>query len=166
VIAPPAWLVTHGAAAVLAAVCAWWFTDLAHEAKASRLEAAAESARAEAFRWVADEQKRSAEAMAKADSQALEEIANAQQENDRLKSCIDSGAGCGLRVKVTRSAAQCANVPGSVTSPGMGSRGSEWAELDRDSQRAYFALRDKIPKLEEALKLCVSRYQSIGAAAP
>lgn len=126
--------------------------------RAAQLEAAAERERAEAFRWVQSEQKRSAAAMAVADTNALAEVRREQEEADRLRACIDSGFGCGLRVKVTRATAKCADVPGAAASTGLGDRGSEWAELDRNSQQAYFALRDRIPRLEQALKVCVGQW--------
>lgn len=125
--------------------------------RAAQLEAAAEHERAEAFRWVASEQKRSAATMAVADTQALLEVRREQEEADRLRDCITAGAGCGLRVKVTRAAAQCTDVPEASATPGMGDRASEWAELDAGSQQAYFALRDRIPRLEQALMLCVAQ---------
>lgn len=137
----------------------WWMTDTYHSSKASRLALAAGHERAEAFRWVASEQKRSAAAMAVADTEALAEVRGVQEEAKRLLGCIDSGHGCGLRVKVVRSPAKCGELPETASAPGMGSGSGEWAELDRAAQQAYFSIRERIPVIEQALRLCVSQWQ-------
>lgn len=159
-IRPPAWIVTHGAALILGAAASWWFTDLAANAAASKLAAAAEHERAEAFRWVASEQKRSAAAMAVEDARATGEIKHAQEQTDRLLDCIDRGAGCGLRIKVARNPTKCGAVPEAGAAPSVGSGSGEWAELDEESQQAYFALRERLPIVEQALKVCVSQWLS------
>lgn len=152
---PPSWLVTHGGAFIIGACAAFWFTDLYHSNKAAQLQAAAEHERAEAFRWVAAEQTRSAAEMALADTNALIEVRREQEKTDQLRDCIERGAGCGLRVKVVRPAA-C--VPEADTAAGVGDRGGEWAELDADARRDYLALRARLPVVEQALRLCVDRY--------
>jgi hypothetical protein len=149
---PPSWLVTHGGAFIIGACAAFWFTDLYHSNKAAQLQATAEHERAEAFRWVAAEQARSAADMALADTNALIEV---RRQNEKLLDCIERGGGCGLRVKVVRPAA-C--VPEADTATGVGDRGGEWAELDADARRDYLALRARLPVVEQALKLCVDRY--------
>lgn len=157
-IRPPAWVVTHGTVLLLGAVSSWWFTDMAADAAASKLAAAAEHERAEAFRWVVSEQKRSAAAMAVEDARATGEIIHAKQETDRLLDCIERGAGCGLRIKVARAPAKCADVPEAGASAGVGDRGGEWAELDGVTRQDYRALRDALKTRDEALKLCVGRW--------
>lgn len=149
---PPSWLITHGGAFIIGACAAFWFTDLYHSNKAAQLQATAEHERAEAFRWVAAEQTRSAADMALADTNALIEV---KRQNEKLLDCIERGAGCGLRVKVVRPAA-C--MPEADTATGVGDRGSEWAELDADARRDYLTLRARLPVVEQALKLCVDRY--------
>lgn len=144
------------ALALAVAFFAGWFTNgwrLGEQI--AQTEAAAEHERAEAFRWVAAEQKRSTAAMAVADTNALIEVRREQEKTDRLRDCIERGAGCGLRVKVARPAA-CVSEAG--TAPGVGDRGGEWAELDPDARRDYLALRARLPVVEQALKLCVDRY--------
>lgn len=154
----PNWMLTHGGALLLGAAAGWWFTDLAADAAASKLQAATQHERAEAFRWVAAEQKRSVAEMAVADTQALAEVRREQEETDKLRDCIERGNGCGLRVKVVRAATQCGNMPETGTPAGVGDRGGEWAELDADARRDYLALRARLPIVEQALKLCVDRY--------
>lgn len=126
--------------------------------QAAQLQTAAAHERAEAFRWVAAEQKRSAAEMAIADTNALTEVKREQEETDKLRDCIERGAGCGLRVKVVRPAAQCGNLPETGAAAGVGHRGGKWAELDADARRDYLALRSRLPVIEQALKLCVDRY--------
>lgn len=149
---PPSWLVTHGGALVLGLLVGWFTNDWRLGEQIALTEAAAEHERAEAFRWVAAEQTRSAAEMALADTNALMEV---KRQNEKLLDCIERGAGCGLRVKVVRSAA-C--VPEAGAAAGMGDRGGEWAELDADARRDYIALRARLPVVEQALKLCVDRY--------
>jgi hypothetical protein len=152
---PPSWVVTHGGAFIIGACAAFWFTDLYHGNKAAQLQATAEHERAEAFRWVAAEQTRSAADMALADTNALIEVKREQEKTDQLRDCIERSHGCGLRVKVVRGAA-C--VSETDTTAGVGDRGGEWAELDADARRDYLALRARLPVVEQALKLCVDRY--------
>lgn len=156
--AVPYWLITHGAAMVVAGTLSFLVTDLIHSAKADRLQAAVEQERAEAFRWVAAEQERAADAMAQADKQALERIAHENEEVERLRDCIERGTGCGLRVKVVRTPAQCGDVPETGTAAGLGDRSGEWAELSRSTSLDILALRSRLPVIEQALKLCVERY--------
>lgn len=154
----PNWLMTHGAALLLGTVTGWWFTDLAADAAASKLQAAIQHERAEAFRWVAAEQKRSAAEMAVADTRALSEIRREQEKTDQLRDCIERGAGCGLRVKVVRTPARCGNLPEAGTAAGLGDRGGEWAELDPATRRDYYTLREQLAVVQRAAKLCVDRY--------
>lgn len=155
---PPNWLITHGGAFIIGACASFWFTDLYHSNKAAQLRATAEHERAEAFRWVAAEQKRSAAEMAIADTNALIEVRREQEETDKLRDCIERGAGCGLRVKVVRTPAQCGDVPEAGTAAGVGDRGGEWAELDRGTALRILRLESGIRVAQQALKLCVDRY--------
>lgn len=152
---PPSWLVTHGGALVLGLLVGWFTNGWRLGEQIAQTEAIAEHERAEAFRWVAAEQARSAADMALTDTNALIEVRREQEKTDQLRDCIERGAGCGLRVKVIRPAA-C--VPEAGTVAGVGDRGGEWAELDADARRDYLALRARLPVVEQALKLCVDRY--------
>jgi hypothetical protein len=99
------------------------------------------------------EQEAMASDMANADMKAIEVINNAKQEAEKLRDCVDRGTGCGLRIKtVTR------NVPSACSPAGVGDTGSEWAELDPGVRRHYFYLRERLPVVQEALRLCVSQY--------
>lgn len=131
--------------------------------QAAELQLAAEHERAEAFRWVQSEQKRSAAAMALADTQAMGEIKGAQEKTDQLLGCIERGDGCGLRVRVVRTPAKCGPVPETGTAAGVGDRGGEWAELDAATRSSYRALRQRLPVVEQALKLCVSQWTANAA---
>lgn len=155
---PPSWVVTHGGAFIIGACASFWLTDLYHSNKAAQLQTTAEHERAEAFRWVIAEQKRSAAEMAVADTNALIEVRREQEKTDKLRDCIERGTGCGLRVKVVRPATQCGNMPEADTAARVGDRGGEWAELDADARRDYLALRARLPVVEQALRLCVDRY--------
>lgn len=162
---PPSWVVTHGGALVLGLAVGWFSNgwrlgeQIAQtDARTARAETAAEHERAEAFRWVIAEQKRSAAEMAVADTNALIEVRREQEKADKLRDCIERGTGCGLRVRVVRPATQCGNLPEADTATGLGDRGGEWAELDSDARRDYLALRARLPVIEQALKLCVDRY--------
>lgn len=159
-IRPPSWLPIGMNAGffLVGAMLSWWITDLAHTAKASSLQASAEHERAEAFRWVASEQKRSAASMAAEDARATGEINHAREQTDRLLDCIEHGAGCGLRIKVARAPAKCGAVPEASASAGVGDRSVEWAELDGATRQDYRTLRDALKTRDEALKLCVGRW--------
>lgn len=129
------------------------------ETKAARAETAAEHERAEAFRWVAAEQNRSTEAMAEADRKATEEIAHAESETSRLERCIADGRGCGLRVRIVRSApAKCDGVPEAGAAAGVGDRSGEWAELSRGTALDILRLESAVRVAQEALKLCVAQW--------
>lgn len=140
-------------------VIGWTTAGWRHDAATSRLQAAAEHERAEAFRWVAAEQKRSAATMAVEDARATGEVNHAKQETERLLGCIERGDGCGLRVRVVRTAAKCRELPEAGTTPGVGDRGGEWAELDPATRSSYRALRERLPVIEQALKVCVNAAQ-------
>lgn len=147
------------AGALALTFCAGWVGNgwrLGEQAAA--LQLAAEHERAEALRWVQFEQKRSAAAMAVADTEALVEVRREQEKADRLRACIDRGDGCGLRVRVVRAPAKCGNVPEAGAAAGVGDRGGEWAELDPASRADYFALRTRLVTVEKALRLCVSQW--------
>ena len=113
-------------------------------------------ARAEAVEIANAEQRRRSEQMAAEDARATAEVNHARQEAARLRACIDRGNGCGLRIKVQP--VRCESVPAPGTASGVGDRGGEWAELDADARSAYFALRDRLPVVEQALKTCVSQW--------
>lgn len=131
--------------------------------QAAQLQAAAEHERAEAFRWVAAEQKRSAAEMAVADTNALIEVRREQEKTDKLRDCIERGAGCGLRVKVVRTPAQCGNLPEAGAAAGVGDRGGEWAELGRGTALDILRLESAVRVAQRALKLCVDRYPADAA---
>lgn len=153
----PAPLLTHGGALALGLLIAATVQSLRYGVQIADAEAAADKARAVAAQWVIDEQARSASVVAAADEQATGVITNARKETEQLRDCIERGSGCGLRVKVARSPANCMSEAGSST--GVGDGGSETAELDASSRRAYYTLRDRLPVLEQALKVCVSATQ-------
>lgn len=139
------------AGAILAATVQGWRYD----SRISATEAAADKARAVAADWVVGEMKRSAEVVAAADKEATKVITDARQETEQLRTCIDRGDGCGLRVKV----AKCPKMPDTGTTPSVGDGSGEYAELDASSRRAYYTLRERIPILENALKVCVRATQ-------
>lgn len=162
---PPSWVVTHGGALVLGLVVGWFSNgwrlgeQIAQtDTRTARAETAAEHERAEAFRWVIAEQKRSAAEMAVADTNALIEVRREQEKTDKLRDCIERGTGCGLRVKIVRTPAQCGNLPETGAAAGVGDRGGEWAELDPATRRDYYTLREQLAVVQRAAKLCVDRY--------
>jgi hypothetical protein len=118
---------------------------------------AAQQERAEAFRWVAAEQAKSAQSMAQADQAAQEKLTNAEQDLSRLERCIADGSGCGLRIKVRTAPAKCGGVSEAGATTGLGAGAVETAELDPSLGSDYRALRIGIVELEEALRLCVSQ---------
>lgn len=150
-------LLTHGGTLALGLLIAATVQSWRYEAQIADAEAAADKARAVAAQWVIDEQARSAAVVAAADEQATGVVSNARKETEQLRDCIERGSGCGLRVKVVRSPANC--VPEAGNPSGVGDGGSETAELDADARRAYYTLRDRLPVLEQALKVCVSAAQ-------
>lgn len=150
-------LLTHGGALALGLLIAATVQSWRYEARISDAEAAADKARATAAQWVIDEQARSAAVVAAADEQATGVVSNARKETEQLRDCIERGSGCGLRVKVVRTPANC--VPEAGSPSGVGDGSSETAELDASSRRAYYTLRDRLPVLEQALKVCVSATQ-------
>lgn len=152
-LALPTWMWSAVAGAALAATVQGWRYD----AQISRIESTLANERSEAMRWVQAEQERSAAIVAEADEQATGVVSNARKETEQLRDCIERGSGCGLRVKVVRSPANCMSETGSST--GVGDGGSETAELDASARRAYYTLRERIPVLEQALKVCVSATQ-------
>lgn len=154
----PTW-VRYTAPLVLGLLIGWTANGWRLGAEADQLALGAEHERAEAFRWVIAEQQRSTARMAEADKKATEELNHAEQEAGRFRDCIDRGIGCGLRVKVIRTAAQCGNVPETSSTAVMGDRGGEWVELDPGSRQDHHALRFGIQRLETALRLCVDATQ-------
>lgn len=148
------------AGALLAAFGAGWMVNgWRHEASAAELQAAAEHERAEAFRWVQSEQKRSAAAMALADTEALGRVRDVEQESDGLRACIAAGRGCGLRVQVARTPAKCGGMPEAGAPAGVGDRGvEEWAELSPAAGLRALDARDLSAEVVEALALCVSQW--------
>lgn len=88
------------------------------------------------------------------DQRAQQEIAEREQKLLEFERCIAAGAGCGLRVRVvTKATASC--VPAGEAS-GVGAGAVETAELAPESRPDYRALRTGIPRLEEALKVCIA----------
>lgn len=151
-------IIAAGGALVLAFAVGWTANGWRAAAVIAGSVATAEHQRAEAFRWVAAEQNRSAQAMADADNQALKVVNDAEQETTRLQQCIDTGTGCGLRVRVVRTSAQCGQMPEAGAAAGVGDRGGEWAELDPVARHGYYTLRKRLPEVEQALRLCVSQW--------
>lgn len=151
------WL--YAGAAALLFLAGWTANGWRLDEQIAETTAAAEHERAEAFRWVQSEQKRSAAAMAVEDARATGEIRDAQDETARLLNCIDRGDGCGLRVRIVRAPVKCGTMPEAGTTPGMGDRGGEWAELDPTARSSYRALRERLPIVEQALRLCVHAAQ-------
>ncbi|MNF96330.1 Bacteriophage lysis protein [compost metagenome] len=154
----PLWALTHGAVALITLAATLSVTNALHSADLAQMDSAAEHERAEAFRWVAAEQQRRAALVAQADQDASEAISNARKETQVLRACIDRGDGCGLRIKVARPA-QCGPVSAADPATGVGDRGGEWAELDPATRQHYYALRDRLPVLEQALRVCVRATQ-------
>lgn len=146
---------THLGALAIGAVLTFAVQGWRHDAEISRINAEAEKARATAAAWVIGEMDRSARVVAEADKNAIRTVSDANKETDRLRDCIDRGDGCGLRVKVVRAAC----LPAADQSAGMDNRDSESAELGADARRAYFTLRQRIPVIEQALKVCISATQ-------
>ena len=158
----PRWggpLLTHGGTLALGLLVAATVQGWRYEAQIDRTEAAADKARVTAAQWVIDEQARSASVVRAADEQATGVVSNARKETEQLRDCIERGSGCGLRVKVVRSPAKCPNMPEAGTAASVGDGSGEYAELDASSRRAYYTLRERIPILENALKVCVRATQ-------
>lgn len=127
------------------------------ERDVSAAAAAASAAHSEAMRLVLAEQALSSNKMSESDKAATEVISDVQEETNRLRDCIDSGRGCGLRVKVVRSpAATCMQEADPTTS--VGDQGGEWAELSPDARRNTYALRTQLAVTQEALRVCVNNY--------
>ena len=144
----PRWggpLLTHGGTLALGLLVAATVQGWRYEAQIDRTEAAADKARVTAAQWVIDEQARSASVVAAADEQATGVVSNARKETEQL------------RVKVVRSPTNCMSETG--TTAGVGDGSIETAELDASSRRAYYTLRDRLPVLEQALKVCVRAAQ-------
>lgn len=116
----------------------------------------AEHERAEAFRYVATEQNKAAQAMAAADIAAQGELSDERKQVDALERCIAAGRGCGLRVKARCPAA--GTVPTDRAAAGVGAGPESTAELDPAVGPDYRALRLGIVELEQAVKLCVSQW--------
>lgn len=120
---------------------------------AAQLQALGEHERAEAFRYVAAEQTRNAQALAALDAAAQERLTHAETDLARFERCIAAGAGCGLRVKIRPA-------PASLPAPGaaacVGDRDGGAAELAADVGPDYRALRTGIVRLEEALRVCIA----------
>lgn len=134
----------------------WQVNGWRHESNAASEALNVAYARAEAIAIATAEQRKREEQMAAEDARATAEVNNARQETARLRACIDRGNGCGLRIKVQP--VRCEPLPSPATTPGMGAGSGEWAELDADARSAYFALRDRLPVVEQALKACVSQW--------
>lgn len=116
----------------------------------------AEEARREVAEAAVAERARVVAIRAEIEKETWTRISDAKKEAERLRGCIDSGHGCGLRVKITPPACPDVSAPGTATSVGDG--GGEWAELDADARLAYFALRDRVETVEGALRMCVSMW--------
>ncbi|AAT37765.1 Rz-like spanin [Burkholderia phage BcepB1A] len=84
---------------------------------------------------------------------AAKNLKDAQNETNRLQACVNSGSGCGLRVRVvtvaTGSNASGATVPATVAVDSSG-----FARLDSTAGSAYFALRRGIDEVTAQLQAC------------
>ena len=82
---------------------------------------------------------------------ASNNIQMANNETNQLRTCIDSGHGCGLRIHVaaTVSGASDAAVPEAASTNDAG-----YAELAPDARSAYFALRTAINTVQGQLAAC------------
>lgn len=92
-----------------------------------------------------------AKALAELDAQATAQQKAAQHENEKLRSCIDSGSGCGLRVKVITAPAT-GRVPGAASDSSVGVAAS--AELDPAARQDYYALRAGLAEQRQQLLTC------------
>lgn len=89
-----------------------------------------------------------------ADAAATDAANNIQKANDatnQLRSCIDNGHGCGLRIHVAAAPASAsgATVPEAVTDSD-----ASYAELAPDARSAYFTLRTAINTVQGQLAAC------------
>ena len=148
-------LYTHGGALLAGALLAFVVQDWRYDAEISRINAEADKGRAIAAEWVIAQIERNAQVVAESDKKAIRIITDANKETERLRDCIDRGAGCGLRVNVIRAN----QLPAADKPSGVGTGDVESAELSPDARRAYFTLPARIPALEQALKVCVSATQ-------
>lgn len=142
------------AGAIAAAFGAGWLANgwrLGQDA--AQLQARAEHERAEAFRYMAAEQTRNAQALTALDAAAQRKLSDAETDLARFERCIAVGAGCGLRVKIRPVPAR---VPGSGAAACVGDRDGGAAELAADVGPDYRALRTGIVRLEEALRVCIA----------
>lgn len=88
--------------------------------------------------------------VAKIDADQTELLRLANDETERLRSCIADGT-CGLRIR-TQCPATAASVPGTPTSARVDSGAG--ADLAPDARQNYFALRSAIVNTERKLAAC------------
>jgi hypothetical protein len=85
-------------------------------------------------------------------SEAQATIRSQQNETQTLRSCIDAGHGCGLRIRVA--AAPAASASG-ATVPATGpDTVAGYAELASDARPAYFALRNALADAQGRIDAC------------
>lgn len=144
-------LYSHAAALVVGALLAVTVQNWRHERDLAQIQSEADAARAHAAEWVIEQSR----IVADTDQNATRIVTDANREIDELRDCIERGTGCGLRVKVIRTAC----VPSADTAPGVGVGNVESAELDPAARRAYYTLRQRIPVIEQALRVCLSATQ-------
>lgn len=96
-----------------------------------------------------DNLQKSADAAA---SDAVANIAKATNETNQLRTCIDSGHGCGLRIHIA--AVAPASASGAAVSEAIGASDAEYAELAPDARSAYFTLRTAIIAVQGQLEAC------------
>ena len=143
---------TFAAGLALAALVQSWRYD----AQIAGMERIAEHERAESFRLVHAEQSRAIKAMSDADAKYSKEVSDATAKTEALLRCIESGSGCGLRIKTK----PAPSVPGTGPYSGVGQGSGEYSELDPSLGSAYRALRIEIARKEAALKMCVAAHEA------
>jgi len=90
-----------------------------------------------------------------ADKHAQQEMSDAETKSAAFERCIDTGAGCGLRVKTRTIAAVFTG-----EAAGVGAGVEQTAELDPAARQDYRALRAGIIRTEQALKVCIAAGQN------
>lgn len=85
-------------------------------------------------------------------SDAAKKLKGAQDETNRLQNCVNSGSGCGLRVRVVTVASPGA--AGSAVSQTVAVDSAGFARLDATAGSAYFTLRSGIAEVTAQLEAC------------
>lgn len=90
-----------------------------------------------------------------ADAAALDAANQMKVANDKteaLRTCINNGSGCGLRIHVT--ANPVASASGAAVPEAVAAGDAEYAELAPDARSAYFALRSGIIQQQGQIAAC------------